>query len=932
MMSSTREFKSIQTLLEYAAVSQPSNGLIIYSAGNPVESTKVLYSALLAKSRWYSVLLRAAKGFRKRAPIAIYLDGQLNTILWFWATLFADAIPVIIPPLSNIPEQRKKLIQAFADLFDDPIWITTSQELNVPDIQDDINILAREIIWPSDEGPPILNRNFWSQQIFEGDAMFMLTSGSTGTPKAARLSHCQILAALHGKLALRPTSPGKPFLNWIGFDHVASVVEIHLTAMLCGVDQIHISAPDLIADPLLFIELLSRHQVTRTFAPNFFLAKLVKAIVSGTLDVRMRSVSLSHLTWLGSGGEGNEVEICVALEKFMTAHDAQPNTIVPGFGMTETGAGCVYHLECPSYDIAAGTKYTFLGKCIPASEMRICRSKVYDQQVTTKSDDEGTLEIRGPAIFEGYWKNHTATAEVFAPDGWFRTGDRAMIDVQGNLLLIGRAKETMILNGVKYFPEEIESILFNELASSLSRIFCFSYRPEKSHTEHICVIYVLNSLVSNSKSIAASHDAIVRAVMLHTGSRPQVISLEDESQLQATSLGKVSKAKVRNLFENGLFLERALAHDAIVREQRQMNSLKHADDTEQRLLDIIYDTLDVATDSIEVETTIFDVGVTSIDLIRLKRQIEVHFDLDIPVATILTNPTARSLATTMKYMGISNEYTPVVTLKRRGTKTPLWLVHPGVGEVLVFLGLVRHLDDRPVYALRARGFDGQPYFSSLEETIVTYYRAIKQQQPEGPYAVTGYSFGAMLAFEICKLLERDNIDHVKFFGSFNLPPHIKSRMQQLGWKECLLHLCYFLDLITEDLSEQLLPTLRPMSIDEAFDHVFGLVDRARLQALSIESDNLRNWASLAHGLQHMAVEYEPSGSVSSIDVFYAEPLKAVAQSKEEWVGKSLSRWTDFCATQPRFHEVGGAHYTMLNSDHVVDFSKILKEAMQGRGL
>jgi thioesterase domain-containing protein len=82
----------------------------------------------------------------------------------------------------------------------------------------------------------------------------------------------------------------------------------------------------------------------------------------------------------------------------------------------------------------------------------------------------------------------------------------------------------------------------------------------------------------------------------------------------------------------------------------------------------------------------------------------------------------------------------------------------------------------------------------------------------------------------------------------------------------------------------------------------------------------------------MAVDYEPDGAVAGIDVFYCHPLAIVASSKEEWRENHLSKWRDFTRSEPRFHEVGGAHYTMLNTEHVFAFQKTLRGALEARGL
>ena len=122
---------------------------------------------------------------------------------------------------------------------------------------------------------------------------------------------------------------------------------------------------------------------------------------------------------------------------------------------------------------------------------------------------------------------------------------------------------------------------------------------------------------------------------------------------------------------------------------------------------MLEDTLDIPENELGAETPVFEMGVTSMDLIRSSRVIEKRLNLttQIPIITIMTNPTVRSLAKALEYLKHPSSYNPVVTLQNAGTKTPLWLIHPGVGEVPFFINLTKYLTDRPVHALRARGFN-----------------------------------------------------------------------------------------------------------------------------------------------------------------------------------------------------------------------------------
>ncbi|KAL9034461.1 MAG: hypothetical protein Q9214_007032 [Letrouitia sp. 1 TL-2023] len=190
----------------------------------------------------------------------------------------------------------------------------------------------------------------------------------------------------------------------------------------------------------------------------------------------------------------------------------------------------------------------------------------------------------------------------------------------------------------------------------------------------------------------------------------------------------------------------------------------------------------------------------------------------------------------------------------------------------------------------------------------------------------------MLAFEISKTLESEG-EEVPFLGSFNLPPHIKSRMKQLDWIETVLNLAYFLDLVPESYAGEKSVEMHTMWDRSAvLDQLMRDASTERLQELALDRDQLAHWASLGNKMQQAAADYEPSGSVAAIDVFVAIPLAGIAKGKQDWRDRQLSAWRDFCRSEVKFYDVGGAHYTMLNPENVQSFQKTLKNALKVRGV
>ena len=933
-------------LLEFTAMNYPLKGVIAYPRTKIHDVALVLrYRDLARRAKEKAQYLSLIPGIEPRSIVLLHFDSHLDNIEWFWAVVASGRVPAISTPLSNDLEQRRRHLLHLKEVLDDPICLTTERLLEQLAVQKDLRVQTVEELLGFDAPPPKqLASLALSKQSTEVEvasllklldmltsfkvACLMLTSGSTGNAKVVPLGHGQILYAISGKTQHHGTRTQDVFLNWIGMDHVANLTEIHMHAMFLGADQVHVQASDVVTNPMTFIKLLSWHEVAYTFAPNFFLASLQAHIVSGA---KSTSADLSKLRCLISGGEANVVKTVAAVTKSLQLFGSCNNVIRPGFGMTETCAGSIYSRDAPRYDKVRGHEFASLGSPIPGLQMRVFD----DEGLSVASGQAGHLEISGRVVFNGYYNDKTATSNAFSADGWLRTGDRAFVDENGFLNLVGRDKDIVIINGVNYpLPELEKAIEDSHIAGAQSSYtVIFPHRERGSPTEKICVVYLPSYPVEDMISRVQTKDAIINTVVSMTGTRPFLVLPLTEKELQKTSLGKLSKAKLKAAFERGDFREHQLKNDKIFDDYRRAQYEEPSGHIEIAVTEIVAQLFDMHLSDIGAHTSILDLGVSSVQIVALKQAVQSRLSikqgLELPL--LLANPTIRELAIAMHQTHDKEYYDPVVSMNPGGTKCPLWVIHPGVGEVLVFLPLSRYFPDRPFYALRARGFGpGETYFTSIEDAVRTYHNAVKQRQPQGPYALAGYSYGAMLAFELAKLLE-SNGDEVRFLGSFNLPPHIKYRMRQLDFIEVLLNLSYFLNLMSEEYAHAISPAMHELSRDEVFEHIASIAAPERLAELNIDVRGLEQWATLAYHLQSIAQDYDPTGTARSIDIFCAVPLAAVARSCDEWVTKHLNKWGDF-AHEMRLHHVEGAHYTMLSPENVATFQKTLKKALAARGV
>jgi cyclohexanecarboxylate-CoA ligase/acyl-CoA synthetase len=120
------------------------------------------------------------------------------------------------------------------------------------------------------------------------------------------------------------------------------------------------------------------------------------------------------------------------------------------WGMTELQAGA---FNRPGDE--ARRRWASAGRASPGTELRVRG----DDATAAPPGVEGELEVRGCSVFAGYYDNAEATSTAFTADGWFRTGDLAVLDAEGYLQLTGRVKEVINRGGVKWNPADVEALI-----------------------------------------------------------------------------------------------------------------------------------------------------------------------------------------------------------------------------------------------------------------------------------------------------------------------------------------------------------------------------------------------------------------------------------------------------------------------------------------
>jgi long-chain acyl-CoA synthetase len=284
-----------------------------------------------------------------------------------------------------------------------------------------------------DDGPPVVDS-------LESDlAVLLFTAGTGGAPKAAMLTHGNLLANLD-QMQRHPgrlVTPDDVYLGVNPLFHIFGLNVVLGLTLLAGSSIVLVRR----FDPVATLELIDRHHVTLLAgAPTMYAAWA--AVPKGTGGT-MASVRL-----LFSGAAPLPNEVAVAFERRFGLPLRQ------GYGLTEASPVVTTSV------LEDQARPTSIGVPLPGVEVRL----VDEDGEDALAGDAGEIWVRGPNVFHGYWRDEQATRTALTPEAWLRTGDVAVVGDRGDLYLVDRAKDLIIVSGFNVYPAEVEEALLSHPA------------------------------------------------------------------------------------------------------------------------------------------------------------------------------------------------------------------------------------------------------------------------------------------------------------------------------------------------------------------------------------------------------------------------------------------------------------------------------------
>ena len=352
----------------------------------------------------------SAHGLVAGHRIAICGPNSIEFVVAYFATLRAGYVAVPINPESTASELRRMVDDCGARV----LFTAANQPLEglhqIGLTSDGLDQLSDPTAQPvsSPRDPEAL-------------AVLLYTAGSSGEPKAAMLTHRALLSHLHNVASLQVLDRDDVVLAVLPLFHVFGLNAVLGSWVMSGARLVVMNGFD------GFGEVLAAEKITNL--------PVVPPILARILDDERAVTNLGSVTKVVSGA----APLSVDLREQFTARTGL--RVEQGYGLTEAAPG----VTATFGRNALG--HGHVGRPLPGVEVRIGDG--------TEPTEPGEIWIRGPTMFSGYWPDGSGGPDA---DGWFATGDVGYM-IEGELFLVDRSRELIIVNGFNVYPAEVEEAI-----------------------------------------------------------------------------------------------------------------------------------------------------------------------------------------------------------------------------------------------------------------------------------------------------------------------------------------------------------------------------------------------------------------------------------------------------------------------------------------
>lgn len=542
------DFNSLGDALDYAA--QGETGANFHVRGKL--ATVLPYRVLREQALTLARRLRSLP-LEPGARVALVAETSPDFLRFFFACQYAGLVPVALPSVVNLGGHDayvRKLQRMLHACGASAAMGSESFQAFLAEASAGLGLVhwgtpASFDALPEADVPP------WRARA-EDIAYLQYTSGSTGFPRSAVISQQAVMANLYGALNSGIyVCDDDRFVSWLPFYHDMGLVGCMLCVIASQRSVDYLDTREFAMRPRRWLDLLSSSHGTISYSPPF--GYELCALRVHPSDVA--GYDLSHWRVAGIGAEPISPDVPRRFAELLAPTGFDPRAFVPSYGMAESSLAISFsplrhgvvvdwidpvelaeNLYAKPVATGGGRGFVRCGGPLPGHAMEVVDAvgrPLPERRV-------GRIRVRGPSVMEGYLGLPGPTRVILAEDGWLDTGDIGYL-VDGEIVVTGRRKDMIILNGRNIWPQDIERIVERqpELRPLDASAFGLT-RPDGSETAVVVVQCNLTAPPAREELVQRLRREIYASLGIHC-----LIELVPRHTLPRTSSGKLSRSATR---------------------------------------------------------------------------------------------------------------------------------------------------------------------------------------------------------------------------------------------------------------------------------------------------------------------------------------------------------------------------------------------------
>jgi fatty-acyl-CoA synthase len=381
------------------------------------------------------------------------------------------------------------------------------------------------------------------------------SSGSTRHPHGVQITQSALMANLEGMTgpAGLEVVSGDRVVSWLPLYHDMGLIGFTMAPLSTQLSIDYLTPRDFARRPTQWLNLISRNRATIAYSPSFGYELASRRAANQVPD----DLDLSSWRHAGIGGDMIRPDV---LERFAATFEDKGfnrNAFIPSYGMAEVCLAITFcqhgtgvRTDTVASDNGRLRRFVVCGKVLPGHQLQVRGEdgkELADRAV-------GRIFVSGPSIMPGYFGEPEATHEVLSDDGWLDTGDLGYM-LAGEVVVTGRAKDLIIVNGRNIWPQDIEWAIESRRVVKNGDSVAFSVDSPDGERVVVAVL----ARVSGDEARRNLASDVAGAVRETIAVDCDVVLVPPAMGLPTTSSGKLSRSRAKANYLAGLYAPKTAA-------------------------------------------------------------------------------------------------------------------------------------------------------------------------------------------------------------------------------------------------------------------------------------------------------------------------------------------------------------------------------------